>query len=121
VPAQVGQPGPERALSLFYEHKPLLAVRIARLQEATPHARTPASRTHHQVSALSVQRALTPGADFEAISSLIVCEWRQDEGRWFAGTVRHGLRRHEQTLRITFKEVRLINCDAPHRALMVPF
>jgi benzoate/toluate 1,2-dioxygenase beta subunit len=61
-----------------------------------------------------------PGIDLEVDSSLIVCEWRNAEGRWFAGRSLHQLRRVGGNLRIVLKRVDLINCDAPHRALTVP-
>ena len=40
---------------------------------------------------------------------------------WFGGRVLHRLRREPQGLRIVLKRVDLIDSEAPHRALAVPF
>ncbi len=46
VPADPAQASPQDGLSLFYERKPLLSIRVARLQEPRLHAdRPPAART----------------------------------------------------------------------------
>jgi len=120
VPSQAGQDSPRDMLSIFFEDKPLLAVRVNRLQQPSMHAQVPAVRTLHHVGALAVRPSASPGTDVEVRSSLIVCEWRNDEGRWFAGRALHRLRRGASGLRIALKRVDLINCDAPHRALTVP-
>jgi ethylbenzene dioxygenase subunit beta len=117
VPGQPDQQSPTDALSLYYERKALLAVRVNRLAQPSMYAQVPAVRTHHHVSAVEVSGD-TP---IEARSSLIVAEWRGEEARWFAGRVLHRLERVDGKLRIALKRVDLINCDAPHRALVVPF
>jgi len=131
VPGQPGAATPRDGLSLYCEHRALLAVRVARLGQASMHAQDPPCRTHHQVGAVTVRAVPTAeraageppdaAADLEARSALIVCEWRDGEGRWFAGRVQHRLRRESGSYRILLKRVDLINCDAPHRALNVPF
>jgi 3-phenylpropionate/cinnamic acid dioxygenase small subunit len=121
VPAQPEQESPHDAPSLFFEHKSLLVVRVNRLQQPSMHAQAPPTRTHHQVGAVTAQQSRRGKIDIEVRSALIVCEWRNDEGRWFAGTVQHQLRRVPEGFRIVLKRVDLINCDAPHRALSVPF
>ena len=120
VPSQPGQLSARDTLSIVHEHKSLLAVRIARLRQSSMHAQRPPVRTHHHVSAVSVRGAQSEGADLAVDASLIVCEWRNDEGRWFAGRTHHVLRRDGDRLRIVLKRVDLINCDSPHRALTVP-
>ena len=59
--------------------------------------------------------------DLEVHSSLVVAEWRAGESRWFGGRVLHRLRREPQGLRIVLKRVDLIDSEAPHRSLAVPF
>ena len=88
VPGQPGQSSPHDALSLLHERKPLLALRVERLADPGIHVQTPAARTHHHVSAVEVRSPDATGIDFEAHSALVVAEWRNDEGRWFAGRVR---------------------------------
>jgi benzoate/toluate 1,2-dioxygenase beta subunit len=122
VPASPGEAAPGAALSLFHERKPLLALRVKRLAEPTMHVHSPPARTHHHVSAVVARRAAAPGAAYDAHSSLVVAEWRRGEARWFAGRAAHRLgRAADGTLRIVEKRVDLIDCDAPHRALAIPF
>jgi 3-phenylpropionate/cinnamic acid dioxygenase small subunit len=114
VPTLPDQRSPQEALSLFYETRALLAIRVARLERPDMHSQAPASRTVHHVSSIEV-------SDLEARSSLIVGEWRAGESRWFGARVQHRLRREPQGLRIVMKRVDLIDSEAPHRALAVPF
>jgi len=79
------------------------------------HVQAPPSRTVHHVSAIELSGSL------EVRSALIVAEWRAGETRWFAGRVLHRLRREAQGLRIVLKRVDLIDSEAPHRALALPF
>jgi ethylbenzene dioxygenase subunit beta len=114
VPAAPAQASPQDALSLFHEPKPLLAMRVARLERPDMHAQAPVTRTVHHVSAVEV-------ADLEVRSALVIAEWRAGESRWFAARVLHRLRREPAGLRIVLKRVDLIDCEAPHRAIAVPF
>jgi ethylbenzene dioxygenase beta subunit len=114
VPAAPGQASPQDALSLFHEPKPLLAMRVARLERPDMHAQAPVTRTIHHVSAVEV-------ADLEVRSALLIAEWRAGESRWFAARVLHRLRREPAGLRIALKRVDLIDSEAPHRAIAVPF
>jgi len=113
VPTNPRQASPQEALSLFYEPKPLLAMRVARLERPDMHVQSPASRTVHHVSAVEV-------GDLEVRSALVVAEWRAGDARWFAARVLHRLRREAQGLRIVLKRVDLIDSEAPQRAIAVP-
>ncbi len=104
---------PHEALSIIYEPRALLAVRVARLSRGEMHVQSPPSRTVHHVSAVEVDGD-------EARSSLIVAEWRNGQTRLFAGRVTHRLRKEGKGLRIVLKRVDLIDGDAPHRAIAVP-
>jgi benzoate/toluate 1,2-dioxygenase beta subunit len=115
VPTLPGQGSPQEALSLFHEPKPLLAMRVARLERTDAHIQAPPSRTVHHVSAIETTD------DLEVRSALVVAEWRAGEARWFAGRVLHRLRRSAEGLRIVLKRVDLIDSEAPQRAIAVPF
>lgn len=115
VPTRPEQRSPQEALSLMHEPRALLAIRVERLQRGDLHVQTPATRTVHHVSALE------PVSELEMRSALIVAEWRDGEARWFAARVLHRLRREPQGLRIVLKRVDLIDSEAPHRALAIPF
>jgi benzoate/toluate 1,2-dioxygenase beta subunit len=115
VPTNPQQASPQEALSLFYEPKALLAMRVARLERPDMHVQSPASRTVHHVSAVEVS------GELEVRSALVVAEWRAGDARWFAARVLHRLRREAQGLRIVLKRVDLIDSEAPQRAIAVPF
>lgn len=118
VPAQHDQTSPTTALSLYYEAKPLLALRVARLAQPSMHAQSPPSRTHHHVGAVRIARE---GDAYVVDASLIMAEHREGETRWFAGRTHHRIVRTAEGLRIALKRVNLVDCEAPQRALAVPF
>jgi ethylbenzene dioxygenase beta subunit len=113
IPTRPNQASPHDALSIIYEPKTLLAVRVERLSRGEMHVQSPPSRTVHHVSAIEVD-------GHEARSALIVAEWRAGEARWFAARVTHKLRKEAKGLRIVLKRVDLIDGEAPHRAIAVP-
>jgi ethylbenzene dioxygenase subunit beta len=113
IPTKPGQGSPHEALSILYEPKSLLTMRVERLSRGEMHVQSPPSRTAHHVSAIEVEGD-------EARSALIVAEWRGGEARWFAARVLHQLRRTSQGFRILLKRVDLIDGEAPHRAIAVP-
>ena len=113
IPTRSDQASPHEALSIIYEPRALLAVRVERLSRAGMHVQSPPSRTVHHVSAMEI--------DGDRVrSALIVAEWRVGEARWFAGRVIHRLRKEAGDLRIVLKRVDLIDGEAPHRAIAVP-
>ena len=114
VPTQPGQRSPDEALSLFYETRALLELRVARLERPDMHVQSPPSRTLHHVSAIEIE-------GLEVRSALVMAEWRAGDTRWFAGRVTHRLRREPEGLRIVLKRVDLIDSEAPQRALTIPF
>jgi benzoate/toluate 1,2-dioxygenase beta subunit len=113
IPTRANQASPHEALSIIYEPKSLLAVRVERLSRKDMHVQSPPSRTVHHVSAVEVNGE-------EARSALIVAEWRAGEARWLAARVTHKLRKEPAGLRIVLKRVDLIDCDAAHGILAVP-
>lgn len=113
IPTRANQASPHEALSIIYEPKSLLAVRVERLSRKDMHVQSPPSRTVHHVSAVEVNGE-------EARSALIVAEWRAGEARWLAARVTHKLRKEPAGLRIVLKRVDLIDSEAPHRAIAVP-
>jgi benzoate/toluate 1,2-dioxygenase beta subunit len=121
APTRPEQRSPADGLSLFHETRALLEMRVARLQRADMHVQTPPARTLHQVSGIEVLPSQDQRWEIEARSTLIVAERRGAEARWFAGRVIHGLRHAQERLLVVMKRVDLIDSDAPHRALAVPF
>lgn len=121
VPGQPGQVSPAAGLSLYHEAKSLLALRMRRLAQHDAPVHTPPSRTLHHVGALRVLRSIAMDTTYDVHGSLIIAEYRNETARWFAARTLHRLRHEAAGLRIVLKQVNLIDCDAPHRALAVPF
>ena len=119
VPLEEGQANPREVVSLIYDDRRLLETRIRRLAEAALHAQTPVSRTSRIVANPTVEaedgNEVTVRAKFEMVES------RRDVRRVFAGTTWHRLLRAGDDLRIRWKRVDLVDCDAVHDGISVPF
>ena len=71
VPSQPGQSSPGDALSVFFERKSLLAVRVNRLRQPSMHAQIPAPLPQHDVAiGLHVDVMLITAAGAAAADSL---------------------------------------------------
>ena len=119
VPASRGQESPETALSLFHEAKPLLALRMRRLANPQTHVQAPPARTHHHLS--NIEGADLGGGAYALRCMLLLVEWRNGTQRIFSACCNYRLRRGLGGLRIVSKRVDLLDCDAPQRAIVVPF
>lgn len=120
VPAAPGQADPLNHLSIFYEDKSVLAMRIRRLSHPRAFSALPAPRTAHIVGNVTAGRPADSGIDCECRSTVMVAEHRGGDRRLWAGQQTHRLRRTEAGLRIVLKRVDLIDCDAAHGILSVP-
>lgn len=120
VPAVPGQADPLNHLSIFYEDKSVLAMRIRRLSHPRAYSALPAPRTAHIVGNVTAGRPADADVDCECRSTLMVAENRGGDRRLWAGQQMHRLRRTEAGLRIVLKRVDLIDCDAAHGILSVP-
>jgi benzoate/toluate 1,2-dioxygenase beta subunit len=118
VPAEPGADDPDRTISIFDEDRALLAVRLDRLRRPNAYAFDPPPRTVHVVSNVQCWRA---GAAYLTRSKLLMAEYRNEARRYFAATVAHRLVREAGALRIALKRVDLIDCDATHEFMTVPF
>ena len=127
VPSEPGQRSPEDRLSLFHEPKPLLRIRARRLAHPEMHVQVPAARTHHHVTGFLAHDA---GSHVEVSSTLLLVTWRgarvagepDDRAQtMYSGRATHHLVRSQSGWRIKSKRVDLLNCDAPLRAISVPF
>ena len=119
VPAERGQASPDGTLSLFHETRPLLQLRVRRLAHPQTHIQAPAVRTHHHLSNLCATDL--GGVEYLLRATLLMVEWRNGEQRIFSAGCEYRLRRTAAGFRIVLKRVELLNCDAPHRALAIPF
>ena len=123
VPARPDQESPLTHVSLFYDDKPTLRIRVERLKHPKIHSQTPRSKT---VRVLSNFRLL-PGADGAGehcvSSKFVMLEDRPGaERRLFGGRYTHRIRAENGgALRIVSKRVDLTNCDQFFSSLTQPF
>jgi benzoate/toluate 1,2-dioxygenase beta subunit len=120
VPALPGQTAATDQVSIFHDDRELMEVRIRRLRHPHNYAQAPPSRTRHLVGNVVVEDVDGHG-EIHVRSSLVMAEFRADEQRLFAAECRHRLRRVDGALRIAWKRVDLVDCDAPHGHMSVPF
>jgi len=123
IPAAPGQADPLNHLSIFYEDKSVLRMRVRRLSHPRAYSALPQPRTAHLVASVTAQPSAEPGVDCECRSTLMVAEYRAGQSgdrRLWAGQQLHRLRRTPEGWRIVLKRVDLIDCDAAHGILAIP-
>jgi benzoate/toluate 1,2-dioxygenase beta subunit len=124
IPAAPGQADPLNHLSIFYEDKSVLRMRVRRLSHPRAYSALPAPRTAHLVGSVTAAPSAEPGVDCECRSTVMVAEHRAGqngaERRLWAGQQLHRLRRTPEGWRIVLKRVDLIDCDAAHGILAIP-
>ncbi|MFO0987193.1 MAG: aromatic-ring-hydroxylating dioxygenase subunit beta [Alphaproteobacteria bacterium] len=123
VPAAPGQSDPLNHLSILYEDKSVLGMRVRRLGHPRVYSAQPAPRTAHLVGNVTAAPGAGPGVDCEVRSTVMMAEYRPGQAadrRLWAGQQTHKLRRTPEGWRIVLKRVDLIDCDAVHGILAVP-
>ena len=123
IPAAPGQADPLNHLSIFYEDKSVLRMRVRRLSHPRAYSALPQPRTAHLVGSVTAQPSAEPGIDCECRSTLMVAEYRAGQSgdrRLWAGQQLHRLRRTPEGWRIVLKRVDLIDSDAAHGILAIP-
>lgn len=119
VPSEPNQQSAVETISLMYDDRRLLETRVRRLASPRIYSQEPRSRTSRIVTNVTIERA--GGSSTEVRSKFMIVEYRREEQRIFAGTYRHTLAVTGGDIRIAFKRIDLVNCDAPMDGLVVPF
>ena len=120
VPYQWGQESATDHVSLFYEDKTLLRMRIDRLENDLSPLEWPPSRTNHHIT--NVQVDSDDGDMLTAKALFLFVEYRRDEQRTFSARGTWSLRQDGAGFRIAAKRVDLLNCDQErgHLRISVP-
>jgi benzoate/toluate 1,2-dioxygenase beta subunit len=119
VPSEPNQQSATDTISLMYDDRRLLETRVRRLASPRIYSQEPRSRTSRIVTNVTIEGA--DSATTEVRSKFMIVEYRREEQRIFAGTYRHTLVATGGDIRIAFKRIDLVNCDAPMDGLVVPF
>jgi benzoate/toluate 1,2-dioxygenase beta subunit len=121
VPSQPGQKSPRDTISLIYDDRRLLETRVRRLSSPRIYSQEPRSRTSRIVANVTVEETAPDGHACTVRSKFQLLEYRRNAQTAFAGTCFHRLVRAGDDIRIAWKRVDLVNCDAALEGLLVPF
>jgi 3-phenylpropionate/cinnamic acid dioxygenase small subunit len=119
VPSEPGQDNPHDTVSLIYDDRRLLETRVRRLAGPRMYSQEPRSRTSRMVGNATIEEADAGGVTLR--SKFLMIEYRRESQRLFAGTVLHRLVQAGGAIRIAWKRVDLVNCDAPMDGITQPF
>ena len=119
VPSELDQADPHNTVSLIYDDRRLLETRVRRLASPRIYSQEPRSRCSRMVANVSIEDA--EGRAAMVRSKFLMIEYRREQQRLFAGTAWHRLVQIEGSIRIAWKRVDLVNCDAPLDGITQPF
>ena len=119
MPSEPDQPNPHDTVSLIYDDRRLLETRIRRLASPRMYSQEPRSRTSRIVSNVTIEDAEGRAATIR--SKFLMIEYRREQQRLFTGTSWHRLVQIDGAIRIAWKRVDLVNCDAPLDGITQPF
>jgi ethylbenzene dioxygenase subunit beta len=119
VPSEPNQGNPLDTVSLIYDDRRLLETRVRRLASPRMYSQEPRSRTSRIIANVTLEDAEPAAATVR--SKFVMTEFRRDSQRIFAGTAFHRLVQMPDGVRIAWKRVDLVNCDAPMDGITVPF
>jgi len=119
VPSEPDQANPHDTVSLIYDDRRLLETRIRRLASPRMYSQEPRSRTSRMVGNVTIEDAEGRAATIR--SKFIMIEYRREQQRLFTGTAWHRLVQIDGAIRIAWKRVELVNCDAPLDGITQPF
>lgn len=112
MPLTPGQTDPLLQVSLMYEDKLLLQVRVERLKGGRTFSQQPASRCHHLLQQPTVERRDDVAGQYTVRTAFHYIETRQDTQTLYAGWSSYELIAVRGRLRIKLKRVDLVNSDA---------
>jgi 3-phenylpropionate/cinnamic acid dioxygenase small subunit len=102
---------PAREISLIYDDRVRLQVRISRLKSGFAHAQEPKSRMRRVVSNIVIEEA--ENGEIVVFSNFLLAELRRGKQDLFAGRTIHRLRPHDGGFKLVSKKVLLVNNDEP--------
>jgi 3-phenylpropionate/cinnamic acid dioxygenase small subunit len=119
VPSEPNQSNPRDTVSLIYDDRRLLETRVRRLASPRIYSQEPRSRTSRIIANVTIEEAAADACTVRSKFQLL--EYRRESQRLFGGTCVHRLVRGGSGIQIAWKRVDLVNCDASHEGLVVPF
>ena len=123
IPAAPGQQDPLGDVSIAYEDRQLIDVRVRRLRHPANYADQPPVRTRRMLGNVMFDDKVDDGAEDAVMvrSNFTLVEFHGDDQRLFVGEYVHTLIPVAESFRMKQKRVNLLNCDAPLGAIVIPF
>jgi 3-phenylpropionate/cinnamic acid dioxygenase small subunit len=109
VPTGRDEIDPKREVSLIYDDRVRLQVRIGRLKSGFAHAQEPKSRMRRIVSNIVIDE--TENSEIIVQSNFLLAELRRGKQDLFAGRAIHRLRPYQGSFKLVYKKVLLVNND----------
>ena len=115
VPAGGDDIDPSRQMSIIFDNRSRLGLRVKQLKTGKRHSQTPRSRTRRVVSNIELLEAEphAPGGEVVVSANFVVYESRPRGTRTWAGRYEYRLRRTGNGWRIARKDVFLVDNDRP--------
>lgn len=125
APARPDQQSPLTEVSIFYDDRELMALRITRLRHKAIYSQIPYSRTIHVVANPTIKDFDPQTGHVSVLSKFMITEYRPSvpEGtqRVFAGQYLHTLVKSDESFKIVMKKATLVNCDSSFESLSLYF
>ncbi len=122
APARIDQDDPWEHVSLFFDDRELMTTRLARLRHPRVHAQIPPSRTSHAIGNVLVEPPDPEARSYAVSARFVMLDYRPGHGqRSFGGRYDYRLVRAGASFLIASKKATLLNCDAVHEAISIPF
>jgi benzoate/toluate 1,2-dioxygenase beta subunit len=121
VPSQPHQANPRDTVSLIYDDRRLLETRVRRLASPRIYSQEPRSRTTRIIANVTIEEQSDDARACVVRSKFQLLEHRRDAQTAYGGTLFHRLVATDPGIRIAWKRVDLVNCDAVLDGLVVPF
>lgn len=119
VPARKDQADPVNDISLFYEDRDQMEMRIRRIRHPQAHSLENPVTTSHVTGDRVIEDYDADTGELTVTTRFQMAEHQGGEQRLFAGVYRYHLRRADGGFKISLKRVDLINCDACFEPLQV--
>ncbi len=122
APSRVEQENPEMELSLLYDDHDIRDMRFMRLRHPRVHAQLPFSRTTHVVGNFLVDAIDEASGEIAFRCRFVMHDYRPNfEQRAFSGRYDYRIVREGTSFRIKHKKATVINCEAMHFPISIPF
>jgi 3-phenylpropionate/cinnamic acid dioxygenase small subunit len=112
IPTVPGQADGVNHVSLMYEDKLLLKLRVERLKNPKSYSQHPESRPHHVLQRPEIESEDAAAGRWIVRTPFVYLETRGDDQQVYGGVALHTLVLVDGRLRIRLKRINLVNCDA---------